>query len=172
MKVRSKLALFLYSDNFSNLSSSSLLGSLIMPLEKQKRLVGLTSDFHVILPIYIWGVFHQFCMSSEEQYFQQQYCESQERYFHIFSVEKTMQYCRVYYKLGIAFITITSIIINAMTCELFILQCQSLQASPVALNIKTSIFCWTVSYRRGGEGERADYSASCNILFIFTAYPG
>lgn len=77
-----------------------------------------------------------------------------------------MQYCRVYYRLGIAFITITSITINAMTCELFILQCQSLQPSPVALNIKTSIFCWTMSYLRRGEEEQTA------VFPVTYCYPG
>lgn len=57
-------------------------------------------------------------MSSEEMSWKQ-YSESQERCFH-FSVERAMQYYRVYYRLGISLITITSIKINVMTCELLL----------------------------------------------------
>lgn len=49
MKVRSS-----YSYNFSNLSSSFLMGSLTTPVEKYKRLVGVTSDLPVILPVCVF----------------------------------------------------------------------------------------------------------------------
>jgi len=73
MKVRSKLALFFIPTTFLTFLRVLCWALLTMPVEKYKRLVGIykrlvgiTSDFPIILPIFIC-FFHQFCVSSVER---------------------------------------------------------------------------------------------------------